>query len=113
MPPTTTFITKVGPTEEELSEQVEEAMELIEETVEDKDDPHKIKNDGKVAEACEIIDHGFCDAARLSSGAQFGALSLIDGKPRMCTIKCITRCHFIVLTRTSYQKALAEIDRKK
>ena len=56
LPPTTTFITKVGPTEEELSDPYEEVVEIQDETIEDKDDPNKVKSDGKVAEACEILE---------------------------------------------------------
>ena len=31
----------------------------------------------------------------------------------MATIKCLTRCHFAILTRADYQKSLLEIDKRR
>ena len=41
-----------------------------------------------------------------------GELALLDGKPRICTTKAITRCHFITMSKPDFQKALEEIDKK-
>ena len=51
--------------------------------------------------------------AILSEGAAFGELALIYDKPRMATIKCVERSHFIVLTKQEYNTAINEIDRRK
>ena len=37
------------------------------------------------------------DIGRVLAGGSFGANSLVDGKPRISTTKCITRCHLLVL----------------
>ena len=41
----------------------------------------------------------FKEVAVLSEGAAFGELALIYDKPRMATIKCVERSHFIVLSK--------------
>ena len=53
------------------------------------------------------------EVAQLTVGGAFGELALIYDKPRMATVKCIERCHFIVLSKTEYNHALKEIDRRK
>lgn len=73
-----------------------------------KDDEFKIIYDGEKADPHEIIEDGFVDIARVSVGTSFGELALIDGKPRMATIKCLTRCHFLVLNRNDYIKSLKD-----
>lgn len=78
-----------------------------------KDDEHKIVYEGERATPGLLLDDGFIDLARLEPGGCFGELALVDGKPRMATIKCITRCHFLVLNRTDYAKALREQDKKR
>jgi len=50
------------------------------------------------------------DAARLSGGASFGELALLDGKPRMATIKALTNCHIMTITKQDYEKTLSAID---
>jgi CRP-like cAMP-binding protein len=60
-----------------------------------------------------LLEPGFIDIARLEGGASFGELALLDGKPRMATIKCLTRCHFISLSRVDYEKTLIAIDNKR
>ena len=77
------------------------------------DDDYKLINEGDHVNASELLDDGHLEIARLSPGACFGELALIDGKPRMATIKCITRCHFLILDRSHYNKSLREQDRKR
>ena len=60
-----------------------------------------------------LIDPGFIDIARIECGGSVGALALVDGKPRICTVKCLTRCHFISLSVGDFKKGLEEIERKK
>jgi CRP-like cAMP-binding protein len=69
--------------------------------------------DGEYVDPVSLIDPGFIDVARVTGGGSFGALALLDGKPRMATIKCLTRCHFMVLTRSDYEKTLSAIDSKR
>jgi hypothetical protein len=44
------------------------------------------------------------DIGRVVAGGSFGALSLIDGKPRMGTMKCLIRTHMLVLSRNDWKK---------
>lgn len=53
------------------------------------------------------------EIAQLTEGGAFGELALVFEKPRMATVKCIERCHFIVLSKSEYNGALKEIDRRK
>ena len=53
--------------------------------------------DGDNADPVMLTEKGFIDIARIEPGGSFGALALIDGKPRMSTTKCLTRCHLLVL----------------
>ena len=51
-----------------------------------------------------LVDHSenpkpFREVTILSEGDAFGELALIYDKPRMATIKCQERSHFIVLTK--------------
>lgn len=79
----------------------------------DSDDEFKVFTCGKKVEPSLIIDPGFVDIARVEGGGSLGALALIDGKPRMATMKALTRCHFISISMPQYQKALDMIARKK
>jgi hypothetical protein len=38
---------------------------------------------------------------------------LLDGKPRMATIKCLKRAHFIILSKKDYNKSLDDIKEKR
>ena len=53
------------------------------------------------------------ELAVLGDGDAFGELALIYDKPRIATVKCLERCHFIVLSKTEYKSALSEIERRK
>ena len=53
------------------------------------------------------------DIARLSGGASFGELALLDGKPRLATIKALTNCHIMTITKQDYERTLAAIDQKR
>ena len=77
-----------------------------------RDDEYKLKYEGDNINASELLDEDFIEICRLSAGACFGELALIDGKPRMATIKCVTRCHFLTLNRSHYNKYLHEIEKK-
>lgn len=48
----------------------------------------------------------FIEAVKLGSGKSFGELALINNKPRAATIKCITPCHFAVMSKADYKKCL-------
>jgi CRP-like cAMP-binding protein len=52
------------------------------------------------------------DIARLAGGGSFGALALLDGKPRMTSIKTLSRCHLMTLSKTEYNKTLQTIEQK-
>lgn len=54
----------------------------------------------------------FKEVAVLTDGAAFGELALINERPRMATIKCIERCHFLVLNKEEYNTAINEIKRR-
>lgn len=69
--------------------------------------------EGETADPLEIIDEGDVDIARVESGGSFGELALLDGKPRMATINCLTRCHMVVLSKVDYNKSLKSIDSKR
>ena len=77
------------------------------------EDEFGLFSDGNEINPIELIDPGFIEIARLEAGGSFGELALIDGKPRMATIKCLKRCHFLVLSKKEYLKSLDEIKSKK
>lgn len=77
------------------------------------EDEFGLLSDGNEVNPIELIDPGFIEIARLEAGGSFGELALIDGKPRMATIKCLKRCHFLVLSKKEYIKSLEEIKNKK
>lgn len=77
-----------------------------------KEDIYHLNHEGEPADPIELCEQGFVDVARLAGGASFGALALLDGKPRMATTKCLTRCHLLTLSKTDYNKTLATIEQK-
>lgn len=77
------------------------------------EDLRKIYSEGEVADPVALTDRGFIDIGRIEPGGSFGALALIDGKPRMCTTKCLTRCHFLVLNKVDWLRAEKDIRKRK
>ena len=63
------------------------------------DDPYNVMSDGGEANPFLLSDKGMIDISRVVAGGSFGALALVDGKPRITTTKCLTRCHIMVLTK--------------
>ena len=76
-------------------------------------DKYNIYSEGDVANPIDITDKGFIDVGRIEPGGSFGALALIDGKNRMCTTKCLTRCHFLTLNKEEWIKAEKDIKKRK
>ena len=52
------------------------------------------------------LEPGNVDIARLEGGGSCGELCLIDGKPRMATVKTLKRTHFLILNKKLYNEAL-------
>lgn len=77
------------------------------------EDEFGLLSDGNEVNPINLIDPGFIEIARLEAGGSFGELALIDGKPRMATIKCLKRCHFLVLSKKEFLKSLEDIKQKK
>jgi len=95
----TTFITKTDIVEPEAKPTSEDEFSVTDdqedENEEENADPFRLLNEGKKIEPSVLVDGGFIDIARLGGGASFGELALIDGKPRMCTVKAISRVHML------------------
>jgi CRP-like cAMP-binding protein len=58
------------------------------------------------------FDRVFSEEVQLGTGAYFGELALINNKPRAATIRCLSDCHFAVITKNVYEKALKKIEIK-
>ena len=54
----------------------------------------------------DLLESGNVDIARLEGGGSFGESCLIDGKPRMATVKGLKRTHCIILSKKLYNQAL-------
>lgn len=50
------------------------------------------------------------EVAQLNSGRPFGEIALVENKPRMATIQCITDCTFATMNREDFQKTLKKIE---
>ena len=72
-----------------------------------------MKEDGDHADPEDLTDKQMVDIARVGAGGSFGALSLIDGKPRMATIKCLIRTHLLVLSKSDWKKCEHDIRKRK
>jgi hypothetical protein len=53
------------------------------------------------------------DIGRVIAEGSFGGLSLIDGKPRITTTKCLVRTHLLVLSRSDWKKCEFDIKKRK
>ena len=73
----------------------------------------KLNDEVEPADPIELTDPGFVDIARLCCGGSFGALALIDGKPRMATTKTLVRTHLMTLSKVDYNKTLETIEYKR
>lgn len=72
-----------------------------------------MRSNGKAVNAHDLIDKEFVDVARIFEGGSVGELSLIDGKPRFCTVKALIRTHLLCLSKNDFEKAKYETKRKK
>ena len=97
----------------EIDGAAEEPAEIDANASKAEDDEFNIMSEGEQVDPLSLVDPSFVDVARLEAGASFGELALIDGKPRMCTVKCLSRSHFIVLSKADYKKSLFEIEKKR
>ena len=68
--------------------------------------------DGPKINPLDLLEDGNVDIARLEGGGSCGELCLIDGKPRMATVKCLKRTHFLILNKELYNAALNELNFK-
>lgn len=50
--------------------------------------------------------------AQLSTGMAFGELALLKNQPRAASIKCLTNCHFAVLSKVDYMKVIGKAEAK-
>jgi CRP-like cAMP-binding protein len=105
----TTFITKHNePTEfsdKEVSEDSEPDLPI-------EKDLYKLRTNGKKQDPIAMTEKGFIDIARIFEGGSFGENSLVDGKPRFCTTKCMQRTHIIYISKTNFEKAVEQTKRK-
>ena len=60
----------------------------------------------------ESEEPDFIEVNRLGMGKSFGELALIQNKPRAAGIRCLTQCHFAVMSKGYYQKMLSRIELK-
>jgi CRP-like cAMP-binding protein len=61
--------------------------------------------DGPKINPTDLLESGNVDIARLEGGGSCGELCLIDGKPRMATVKALKRTHFLILSKKLYNEA--------
>jgi len=70
------------------------------------DDVFELLSDGPKVSPLDLLEPGNVDIARLEGGGSCGDLCLIDGKPRLATIKALKRTHCIILNKKLYNQAL-------
>lgn len=58
------------------------------------------------------LDPGFFTVATLQDGHAFGELALLNHKPRMATVRCLTKTHLMVLTKEAFDQVIAKIERR-
>jgi CRP-like cAMP-binding protein len=49
----------------------------------------------------------------LKTGDYFGEVSLIENKKRMASIRCLEDCHFAILSKEDFNRALGAIEKRK
>jgi hypothetical protein len=59
---------------------------------------------------CELVEMGFNVR---EGGGSCGELALKEGKPRMATIKCLKRTHFLIINKNLYESALQDITNRR
>ena len=64
---------------------------------EEEADVNHVMSEGELADPFALTSKGMVDIARVVAGGSFGGNALTDGKPRLSTTKCISRCHLLVL----------------
>jgi len=69
-------------------------------------DVFELLSDGPKVSPLDLLEPGNVDIARLEGGGSCGDLCLIDGKPRLATIKALKRTHCIILNKKLYNQAL-------
>ena len=69
-------------------------------------DVFQLLSDGPYVNPVDLLESGNVDIARLEGGGSCGELCLIDGKPRMATVKTLKRTHFLILNKKLYNEAL-------
>ena len=69
---------------------------------EDLDEFH-IWSDGEAVDPIALTSKGMIDIARIIAGGSFGQMSLTDGKPRLSTVKCLSRVHLLILDKESWK----------
>lgn len=72
---------------------------------EEEEDIYHVMNDGEDIDPISITSKNMVDIGRIVAGGSFGALALTDGKPRLTTTKCISRCHLLVLNKNDWKKS--------
>lgn len=53
------------------------------------------------------------ELAELRGGEFFGQVALIENKARMASIKCLEDCHFAILSKEDFNRALGAIEKRK
>lgn len=61
----------------------------------------------------EVYESYFNEAVQLKNGKSFGELALINNKPRAATVKCLTDCHFAVLSKSDFEILLKKLEVKR
>ena len=69
-------------------------------------DIYGLLTDGPYINPLDLIEPGNVDIARLEDGGSCGELALKEGKPRMATLKCLKRTHFLILNKKLYESAI-------
>lgn len=67
-----------------------------------KHDEYGLLTNGPFINPINLLEPGNVDIARLEGGGSCGELCLLDGKPRMATVKCLKRTHFLILNKKLY-----------